>query len=168
MLMQAMADKFVLRSSDVADGVTVAEEQVYAGFGCTGGNVSPQLAWQGAPAGTQSFALTVHDPDAPRPGGWWHWLIFNIPADVLELDQGAGQPGRGPVGSMQSLTSFDTAGYGGPCPPVGHGLHHYVFTVHALDIADLGVPATAGPEVVAAAIRQHTLAAASLTAVYQR
>jgi len=166
--MQSMADEFVLSSPDVADGVAVSEEQVYAGFGCRGGNLSPALAWQHAPAGTRSFAVIVHDPDAPRPGGWWHWLIFNIPADAEGLTKGAGTPGREPAGAMQSVTSFESAAYGGPCPPVGHGVHHYVFTVYALDTDALSIAAATPPEEVATAIRRHAIASASLTALYQR
>lgn len=166
--MQSMADEFVLSSPDVAEDVTVAEEQVYAGFGCHGGNLSPALAWQHAPAGTRSIAVTVHDPDAPRPGGWWHWLIFNIPADTTGLPKGAGTPGHEPAGAIQSLTSFESTGYGGPCPPVGHGVHHYVFTVYALDTDGLAYAAGTPPEEVATAIRRHAIASASLTALYQR
>ncbi|HXH72365.1 MAG TPA: YbhB/YbcL family Raf kinase inhibitor-like protein [Mariprofundaceae bacterium] len=166
--MQAHAGEFVLSSPDVADGVTIAEEQVYAGFGCHGGNLSPALFWSQVPEGTRSFAVTVHDSDSPRPGGWWHWLLFNIPVDTEGLPKGAGTLGHEPAGSTQSLTSFGTAGYGGPCPPAGHGVHHYVFTVYALDTEELGYAAGASPEQVAAAIRRHAIASASLTVLYQR
>jgi len=163
-----MAAEFLLQSTDVAEGATLAEVYVYDGSGCHGGNRSPALAWTGVPEGTRSFALTVHDPDAPRRGGWWHWLIFNIPAALSGLVQGVGEPGHEPAGSVQSLNSYGTTGYGGPCPPVGHGVHHYVFTVHAMDCDDLGLDADAPPEAVAEAIRGHAIAAASLTALYQR
>src|SRR5215472_13336211 len=75
----ARAGSMTLSSPDVADGTTVKDEQVYKGFGCTGQNISPELSWSGAPAGTKSFAVNVYDPDAPTGSGWWHWVIFNIP-----------------------------------------------------------------------------------------
>jgi Raf kinase inhibitor-like YbhB/YbcL family protein len=166
--MQAMAGGFTLTSGDVAEGATMPEAQVYAGGGCHGGNVSPALAWHGAPAGTKGFAVTMHDPDAPRPGGWWHWLMVNIPADVTALAGGAGRPGGGPGGSVQGLNSFGSVGYGGPCPPVGHGVHHYVITVYALDTARLPLTSDADPGYADALIRRHALGLARLTAVYQR
>jgi Raf kinase inhibitor-like YbhB/YbcL family protein len=168
MPMQAAAGEFILTSGEVAEGVIVPEEQVYDGGSCHGGNTSPSLAWQHAPAGTKSFAVTMHDPDASRPGGWWHWLIFNIPADVSALAKGSGRPGHGPAGSVQGLNSFGTTGYGGPCPPMGHGVHHYVFTVYALDTERLPLTAAAEPAHVDAQLRRHALGLARLTAVYQR
>src|SRR6185312_11949442 len=84
------AGSFTLSSAEIKPGATIAEAQVFKGFGCEGGNVSPSLAWNNAPAGTKSFALTVYDPDAPTGSGWWHWVMFNIPADVNALPAGAG------------------------------------------------------------------------------
>src|SRR5690349_14621491 len=75
----AGAEPFTVTSPDVAEGGTIANKHVFAGFGCTGGNLSPALAWKGAPADTKSFAVTVYDPDAPTGSGWWHWVVFNIP-----------------------------------------------------------------------------------------
>ena len=82
---------FSVTSPDVQEGGTIANEQVYNGFGCSGDNVSPALSWSGAPAGTKSFAVTLYDPDAPTGSGWWHWLVFNIPASVTALAKGAGR-----------------------------------------------------------------------------
>jgi len=168
--MQVAAAEFTLTSPDIGEGQRVAEAHVYEGFGCQGGNVSPELVWQGEPAGTHSFAVIMHDPDAPRPGGWWHWLVFDIPRSVHTLEQGAGGPHRerAPAGSVQSVTSFGSTGYGGPCPPEGHGLHHYVFTVYALDAAHLSLSQVAQPADVMATIRPHVIGSASLTALYQR
>jgi phosphatidylethanolamine-binding protein (PEBP) family uncharacterized protein len=79
----AQADAFKLSSADIKPNATIAEEQVFNGFGCSGKNVSPALKWSGAPKDTKSFALLVHDPDAPTGGaGWWHWVVTNIPALV--------------------------------------------------------------------------------------
>jgi Raf kinase inhibitor-like YbhB/YbcL family protein len=86
----AAAGQFTLSSPDIAPGGRIAEAQVFDGFGCKGGNVSPALAWSNVPEGTRSFALMVHDPDAPTGSGWWHWLVYNIPAGTSSLAAGAG------------------------------------------------------------------------------
>ena len=102
------ADKFVLKSADIAPNAKIADKHVYKGFGCEGGNVSPALEWSGAPAGTRSFAVTVYDPDAPTGSGWWHWVVFNIPASTTKLDQGVGDASgaRLPAGAVQSRTDY--------------------------------------------------------------
>ena len=76
----AQAQSMTLTSTDIKEGGTIANEQVFKGFGCTGGNVSPELSWSGAPSGTKSLAVCIYDPDAPTGSGWWHWVVFNIPA----------------------------------------------------------------------------------------
>src|SRR5579872_3221367 len=86
----AAAQTMTLTSPDIAPGGKIADEQVFKGFGCTGGNISPALSWSGAPSGTKSFALSVYDPDAPTGSGFWHWVVFNIPANVMSLPKGAG------------------------------------------------------------------------------
>ena len=143
-------------------------DQVFNGFGCSGKNVSPPLQWSGAPVGTKSFALTVYDPDAPTGSGWWHWIVYNVPASVTELPLGAGDGGRLPAGAVQARTDFGTAGYGGPCPPPGDRPHHYVFTVYALKTEKLDVPANASAALVAFSINANKLASASITASYGR
>jgi Raf kinase inhibitor-like YbhB/YbcL family protein len=126
----AIAKGFTVTSDILKSGGTMAMEQVYNSFGCTGGNISPDLKWTGAPEGTQAFAVTMFDPDAPTGSGWWHWLAFNIPADATGLAKGASESGM-PSGTVQSRTDFGKPGYGGPCPPPGKP-HRYVFRVVAL------------------------------------
>lgn len=159
-----------LHSPDIGEQKTIPMKHVYNGFGCTGENVSPALQWSGVPDGTKSFALTVHDPDAPTDHGWWHWLIFNIPADVRELKTGAGDPKAGiaPAGAIQSRTDFKANGYGGPCPPTGHGIHHYNFRLYALDVENVPLKADASPAEVDAYLRQHSLEQAQLTGLFSR
>jgi len=130
------AGKFTLESAEVRPGETIAAAQLYKGFGCDGGNVSPSLAWKNAPAGTKSFAITVYDPDAPTGSGWWHWIVFNIPAEVTSLPVGVGNPASGqtPKGAVQSKTDFGKPGYGGPCPPQGDKPHRYIFSAYALKV----------------------------------
>ena len=133
---------FKLGSPDIRPNGPIAMEQVFNGFGCSGGNVSPALRWSGAPAGTKSFALLVHDPDAPTGGaGWWHWLVVNIPADAVGLKKDAGRAdGTGlPFGCSQVNTDFGGPGWGGPCPPVGDKPHRYNFTLYAVKVDRLDV-----------------------------
>ena len=145
----------------------LAPRYAYNGYGCSGGNVSPALRWSGAPEEARSYAVTVHDPDAPRTGGWWHWLVVDIPADVTRLRQGASS-GRIPEGAVETRTSFGSPGYGGPCPPQGDAPHRYRFMVRALDTDKLGVSPDASPAEVLKRLRAHTLARARTTAKYSR
>lgn len=159
---------FSLSSKDLGGQATSAEE--FNGFGCTGSNESPQLSWANAPKGTKSFAVTMYDPDAPTGSGWWHWLVFDMDANVNELVRNAGNPesGLAPKGAVQSVTDYGSKGYGGPCPPKGHGLHSYVITVHALKTEKLGLDANASPATVGYYLWSNTLAKASIVTYYQR
>ena len=162
------AGKFSLKSADVKPGATLSEQQVFNGFGCSGANVSPQLSWVDPPAGTKSFVLTVYDPDAPTGSGWWHWVVYDIPASVTELPQGAGSGKAAlPDGAKQGRTDFGAPGWGGPCPPPGKP-HRYVFTLHALKLDKLEVPADASPAFIGFMTRANALGSASLTAMYGR
>ena len=127
----AYAQTFTLKSKDIGGQAT--NKEFFNGFGCTGENVSPQLSWENVPAGTQSFAVTIYDKDAPTGSGFWHWVIFNIPANVTELKTNAGDVTKSiaPAGVVQSITDFGKFGYGGPCPPPGR-IHEYLITVYAL------------------------------------
>ena len=162
---------FRLTSPDAPAGSTMKIEQVFNGFGCTGGNVSPALAWTGAPAGTRSFALILHDPDAPTGvGGFTHWIAYNIPASATGLAKGAGA-GDGkalPAGAMQAATSFGAAGYGGPCPPAGDKPHRYVFTLYALNTETLTLPPNATQALAGFTINGAKLGTATFTAMYGR
>jgi Raf kinase inhibitor-like YbhB/YbcL family protein len=165
----APGTKFTLSSPDIAPGGRIAEAQVFNGFGCKGGNVSPALRWSNAPAGTQSFALLVHDPDAPTGSGWWHWVLYNIPAGTTALPAGAGAAQKSllPPGAVQGRTDFATPGYGGPCPPPG-APHHYQFRLYALKVAKLDLPADASAALVSFNVHTQTLGSAELTGLYGR
>lgn len=160
---------FTLHSQEIKAGATLSEEQVFNGFGCHGKNLSPALQWQGAPKGTQSYALTVYDPDAPTGSGWWHWVVFNIPATSQGLPAAIPADGKGlPPGAVQSLTDFGQPGFGGACPPVGDKPHRYRFTLHALKVAKLDLPASSMPALVGFMIHANQLAETSFTAYYGR
>jgi len=167
----AHAGDFSLSSMDVPANGTLKLAQVYAKDGCGGGNVAPALRWEGEPAGTRRFAITVFDPDAPNGGrGWWHWLLLNIPADVHALPARTGQSGGAvlPSGAYQLDNDFGEAGYGGACPPKGNAPHRYVFTVWALKADKLDLPAGADGAAVRAALMRQSLGTATLTARYGR
>ncbi|MBX6324211.1 MAG: YbhB/YbcL family Raf kinase inhibitor-like protein [Rhodospirillaceae bacterium] len=161
---------FEISSPDVPAGGTVPDKQVFNSFGCTGGNVSPALAWKDAPEGTKSFAITMYDPDAPTGSGWWHWVVFNIPASVNELKAGAGDPhaDAAPEGAVQSMTDFGTTGYGGPCPPEGDKPHRYIFTVYALKVDKLPLDAKASGAMIGFYLNANALGKASFEATYGR
>lgn len=160
---------FTLHSQEIKAGATLSEEQVFNGFGCHGKNRSPALQWQGTPKGTQSYALTVYDPDAPTGSGWWHWVVFNIPATSQGLPAAIPADGKGlPPGAVQSLTDFGQPGFGGACPPVGDKPHRYRFTLHALKVAKLDLPASSMPALVGFMIHANQLAETSFTAYYGR
>jgi len=160
--------EMTLTSDDVADGGTLSERNVYDGFGCEGENLSPSLTWAGAPEGTKSFIMTAYDPDAPTGSGWWHWTVFNIPADVTHLDTGVGKSVELPVGAGQGRTDYGSVGFGGACPPVGHGPHRYVFTVYAMPEATLPLDENASGALVGFYAHMQGLDSASLTATYER
>jgi len=161
---------FVLTSADLHAGHSIASAQVYSGMGCDGQNQSPQLSWTGAPKNTKSFAITMYDPDAPTGSGWWHWVVYNIPASATSLAAGAGDPKKNllPAGAVQGNTDFGVPGYGGPCPPPKDKPHHYHLTLFALDTDKLDVPAGATAAYVGFNIHAHTLAKAALNATYGR
>jgi Raf kinase inhibitor-like YbhB/YbcL family protein len=163
------AGKFTLKSADVKPGATLTDQQVFNGFGCSGANVSPQLSWTDPPAGTKSFVVTVYDPDAPTGSGWWHWVVYDIPATARELAQGAGS-GKAPLpeGAKQGKTDFGAPGFGGACPPPGDRAHRYVFSIYALKVDKLDVPADASPALIGYMTRASSLGSSSFTATYGR
>lgn len=159
---------FTVRSADIESNRTLKPTQVYQGFGCTGGNLSPQLEWSGAPAGTRSFAVTVYDPDAPTGSGWWHWVAYDIPVSTNRVETGAGKPGGLPPGVRQARNDYGTPDFGGACPPPGDKPHRYIVTVHALKVDKLGVPVDASPALVGYMLNANGLATATLTGLYGR
>jgi len=139
---------------------------VFKGFGCEGGNQSPQLSWSGAPKGTKSFALIAYDPDAPTGSGWWHWSVVNLPASATQLAAGASGQAM-PAGAREMRNDYGVAGFGGACPPPG-AMHRYIFTIHALGVEKLDLPADASNALTGFMINANSLAHATITAVYNR
>lgn len=156
---------FALTSNDIQEGHPMAKTFAYSDWGSDGDNLSPQLRWQGVPEGTKSFAITCFDPDAPTGSGFWHWVATDIPANVTELTRGADMI---KLGAREFRIDYGTAGFGGPCPPVGHGMHRYQFTVWALPIEKLEVGNDASPALVGFNLNSLALAKSTLTATYTR
>ena len=148
-----------LTSTAFAEGETIPAQ-----YTCNGQDISPALAWDDAPQGTQSFAVIVDDPDAPG-GSWVHWVLFDLPADATELEENLPKSEQLANGARQGTNGFGAIGYGGPCPPSGES-HRYPFTLYALD-APLGLDPGASMQQVIDAMAGHILGEATVTGNYQ-
>jgi Raf kinase inhibitor-like YbhB/YbcL family protein len=148
--------RFTLTSTDIRQGQPIPHQF----WGCDGPSISPELSWRGAPASTRSYALTVYDGDAPTGSGFWHWIAWDIPTGTTSLPTGAVLP----AGAVNGPNDAGGFGYTGPCPPVGDIKHHYRFSIFALDVASLGLPADTRAAAVGFTMRTHIIAQATLTA----
>jgi Raf kinase inhibitor-like YbhB/YbcL family protein len=154
-----------LSSETFADGGVIPLSAASAWAG--GSDVSPDLSWTGAPANTQSFAVTCFDPDAPTGVGFWHWTLVNIPASVTSLPAGASK--NPPPATLQGHTDYGSSGYGGPCPPEGDPPHRYLFKVYALDIPSVpGFGESGTGAFLTFSLRGHILAQGTYTGLYSR
>ncbi len=159
-----------ITSTDIKAGNLMPKAHEFAGFGCKGDNLSPQLSWTNAPAETKSFAITAYDPDAPTGSGWWHWVLINIPASVNSLATGAGNPEKGllPEGSQTFKTDYGSKSFGGACPPEGDKAHRYQFKVFALNVEQLELPEDGSAALVGYYLHGHAIETATLEALYKR
>ena len=150
---------FTLTSPDIAEGKPIDEK-----FRAPS-NVSPELNWSDLPEGTKSIAVTCFDPDAPTASGYWHWAVFNIPADLTGLAQGAGAEGGAnlPEGAVQLAGDSGMRGHYGAQPPAGHAPHRYMYAVHAVDVEKLDIPEDATPTVLGFNLYSHSLGRAIIT-----
>ncbi len=148
---------FTITSPGFQDGGPLSQKNEFNQFGCTGSNIAPELDWKNVPAGTKSFVMLMSDYDAPIAGGFHHWIVYNIPAGVRQLE------GNHPF--TEGTTSFGFTGYGGPCPPATGEIHHYLFLLYAINIAHVGGQGLKFGEVVSA-IRGHVLGATSIIGTF--
>lgn len=163
----AMASEFKVEVPAFADG-TLKPGQFAAAMGCTGGNISPDISWSGAPEGTKSFVVTLYDKDAPTGSGFWHWVVVDIPGDATSIPEGTGKDGAGlPEGARMTNTDMSVPGFLGACPPPGE-THEYRITVKALKVAKLELPANASPALVGFMANMNKLAEASVVATGSR
>lgn len=156
------AQALQLYSNTIQNNTFMSSEQ--ANNRCGGDNISPDLRWTNAPQGTKSFALIVHDPDSMNEYGFYHWIVTNIAATVTGIAKGA----RFPAPAREQVTNFGMPGYNGPCPPVGHGAHHYYFTLYALNVASLDLAPGLAPHQIEAVVRANSIGQATITGLYQR
>lgn len=157
-------------SDSFEEGQTLPPAQRSGRLRAGGRDESPQLSWTGAPPGTRSYAVTMFDPDAPGAGGYWHWAVLDIPAQVTSLPAGSGSEDGGllPPGALQLKNSAGFHGYVGAAPPPGHGPHRYLLTVRALDVEHSGLDARTSPAELDAKLTPHILARGTLTGIYER
>jgi Raf kinase inhibitor-like YbhB/YbcL family protein len=167
----AKVPSFTVTSNDITDGQTMPLAQCSGIFGAGGDDASPQLSWSGFPPETRGFAVTVYDPDAPTPSGFWHWAVYGIPANVTELASGAGSADGGqlPSGAVQLRNDAGIAQYLGSAPPEGHGPHRYFLVVHAVDTDSLEmVDESSTPTLLSFVLSGHTLARGTIMATFER
>ena len=149
---------FTLKAKGFDDGESIPKRHT-----CDGEDASPALEWSEEPRPTESFALIVDDPDAPA-GTWTHWLLWDVPAHVHSLPEGFRPGATGTSGQ----NDFGRPGYGGPCPPKGHGVHRYYFTLYAVDRPVLGLPPGSGRQDLERALKGRVIAQAQYMARYTR
>ena len=155
-----------LESSNIKGQLSI--NQVLNGFGCKGKNISPELKWKNIPKNTKSFAITMHDKDAPTGSGWWHWVVFDINRRVRSISANASALNKLPKNSIESITDFGKSGFGGACPPKGDKPHQYIITLYALNSIKLGLNKKSSPALVGFKLNKHVIAKSSIIAYYQR
>jgi Raf kinase inhibitor-like YbhB/YbcL family protein len=148
---------FTITSPNFHDGGPLSTKQEFNQDGCTGSNIAPELNWTNVPDGTKSFALLLSDYDAPVDGGFHHWIVYNIPGNVRELE------GNHPF--TEGTNDFGFMGYGGPCPPPTGETHHYLFLLYATDTANIGGAGLTFNQVIQA-LNNHVLGATSIIGTF--
>jgi len=155
-------EEFNLYSPSFQSGETIPVKHT-----CDGEDLSPPLFWENQPQQTKSYALVMYDPDAPI-GTFIHWVLYKIPATLTSLKEGIPRGREIPGVGLHGVNDFGYYGYGGPCPPRGHGRHRYYFALHALDVEDPGLPAGATAADLLRRIEKHVIGYAVLMGVYER
>jgi Raf kinase inhibitor-like YbhB/YbcL family protein len=148
---------FTITSPEFRDGGPLSKKNEINQFGCTGSNIAPELDWKNVPSGTKSFVLLMSDYDAPLAGGFHHWIVYNITANVRHL--------QGNHAFTEGTTSYGFIGYGGPCPPATGETHHYLFLLYAINITHVGNQGLKFGDVIIA-IRGHVLGATSIIGTF--
>ncbi len=162
-------ENFQIRVTGIQPNGQISNDLVWNQFGCKGKNLSPEVSWSGAPTGAKSFALVLWDSDAPKTGGFYHWMIVNIPSSAHALPAGTGNIEKRltPSGAVQLKNEYGDPGYGGPCPP-GHQVHHYHFLLYALRVEQLPVDQRTASGTAASLLQKEIVATAEVVGTYSR
>ena len=163
----AGAEPFQVNVAGLKTNDMVPARFVYNHAGCSGENISPEIGWSGVPASAKSLAIVVWDQDAPVSGGFYHWVIVNVPVETKKISEGAGNVAshKAPSGSIQLYNDWGEPGYGGPCPP-GNSRHRYHFILYALTAQQLPITARSKVSEATTAIKKSTVASAEQVLVY--
>ena len=159
---------FTLTSADITDSQPLKMAQVSGIMGAGGQDVSPQLSWSGFPEETQSFAVTVFDPDAPTASGFWHWAVANLPAGVTELPAGVGDGSLLPGDALTLCNDAGMRRFVGAAPPAGHGYHRYFVAVHAVSVEKLDLAEDASPAFLGFNLFMKSIARAVIHGTYEQ
>ncbi|MDA0902037.1 MAG: YbhB/YbcL family Raf kinase inhibitor-like protein [Proteobacteria bacterium] len=162
---QPSSNSLTIQSADVKEGKMLSIEQVFNGFGCQGANKFPQISIRNIPDNAKSLALTIYDPDAPTGSGWWHFISYNIPTSITDIAAGDNKIADGVKFGRNDYGNYQ---FGGACPPKGHGKHRYIFTIYALGVEKLDLPADASAALIGYNLNANAIEKASLTAIYER
>lgn len=158
--------KFLAYSPDIYETREIRNNQVYDKYGCQGNNLSPKIVWKNAPDNTKSFAITMYTDDTNNNSGWWHWIIYNIPANVNLIESGANNNKKLlPKGAIQGLNDYGERDYGGVCPPFNKK-YNYVITIYALDIEELDLSKNATPAMIVLNLNNHKIATTTIKSSY--
>ncbi|WP_319457080.1 MULTISPECIES: YbhB/YbcL family Raf kinase inhibitor-like protein [unclassified Mycobacterium] len=159
---------FTLTSESLTDGGQLTADQVSGIMGAGGSDISPQLSWSGFPEETQSFVVTVYDPDAPTGSGFWHWAVANLPASITDLPAGAGDGSVLPGDGLVLANDAGLKRFLGAAPPAGHGPHRYYIAVHAVKVPKLDVTEDASPAYLGFNLFANSIARAVIHGTYEQ
>jgi Raf kinase inhibitor-like YbhB/YbcL family protein len=159
---------FTLTSESIADGRPFGNDQVSGIMGAGGSDTSPQLSWSGFPEETQSFAVTMYDPDAPTASGFWHWAVANLPATVTDLPAGVGDGSGLPGDALILRNDAGLKRFIGAAPPPGHGVHRYIVAVHAVKVEKLDIDEDASPAYLGFNLFMNAIARATIHGTYEQ
>lgn len=163
---KSTGNAFTLYSPDIYNGKEIQKEQVFNGFGCKGKNISPKLVWKNAPKSTKSFAITMFDKDAETASGWWHWVVYDISANIALIEDGASEDKKlFPKGAIQATNDYGEKGFGGVCQ-TNEKKHNYIITLYALDVEKLDLPKNATPAMINYFLNLHKISTAKIQAFY--
>lgn len=159
---------FTLTSESITEGQPLNNDHVSGIMGAGGADISPQLSWSGFPEETQSFAVTIYDPDAPTASGFWHWAVANLPATVTNLPAGIGDGSSLPGDALTLANDAGLRRYLGAAPPPGHGPHRYFIAVHAVKVPKLELTADATPAYLGFNLFSNAIARAVIHGTYEQ